>query len=1505
MAKIIKKIGKTLLIILTVLILVPAVSLLLVQTPRFQNFLVKYLTDTLSKRTGAEIRIGKASYTFLNKIVLNDVLFEDHNGDTLLTVRKLDLRLREFNPSGRVFRFGRADLYEPDFRLITDTSGVMNLSRYIDAIRSNKPGDTTKNLEISFSNIEIFDGSFTLINRDDTIGSRHGYVNFKDLRLNSLSTKIGDLNIVSDSVSMKIRNMAFTESGGFNCKRLNMSTTFAGGALAFRQVDIQTDSSSIVAEKIILHPQGEAGWSDFVNKVRFDIVLKDSWLHSGDLAQFVWPLEGVTEAVRLSGRVGGTVAEMKGRDINIGYGLSTRMGFDFDISGLPSFNDSYLHIVFHEMKTRAADIEKVGLPGSKVIKLPVIAYDLGMISYEGSFTGFTTDFVSFGTLTTEIGSFSTDLSLRPGGKEMFNFKGLLRAKNVDLAFITRNSEMFGGLWLHGNVEGSMKSFKHLSANINGIIDSVEINNYLYRNVSLEGTYVDRIWDGSVTVRDKNINMDLLGRFDLEKSKPEFDFTMNLAHADLYRLNIIESDTVFRATALLTASFKGTGIENMDGDLRLINSSIQNSNGLINIYDFLISSVRDKGVPVLTLKSDFADAEVRGTFSFDDIKNTASQVLAKIFPSKFQGPLKKQSEDVTASDFTFDARIKKIDKLNEFFATGLSIADGSRLSGHFSSEPSETVAQFSSGAVEYAGIRMGKMQLNGSVSHNRMALTVTADTVILPEKSEMENFILEAGGYRDTIDLGFKWDNKDADRTLGDIRAKGFFSINDMNKPVLIIGVLPANFNINHVQWAISPARIVIDSTSAYFDNILINSKTNYIRLDGRLSPDHDDKLTLSFEGLNLSYLNNIIKKPRPGKEESSMDMTFGGTMKGNIIVSDVYKEILLESSIDVSNFMLNNNLYGLVNVRSEWDPRQKVAVINVSNNYEGSKFFDISGTYSPSSKIADLTVSTFRMPLDIINPFVETFASGLRGVGSGTVELHGKFKQLVLNGSIMAEDASMKVDFLQTRYSFSDSVRFNPRGIEFRNIKIYDEKKNQGTVNGTLYHNSFNDFRINLDFTVNKMMILNTRPKDNEFFYGTAYATGYAGIRGDFEKLTFNVSAKTEDNTEFFVPLSSSAIVTDYPYIIFVNTKNEAENTGAKETTFLKKDESSKIELNFDLEVTPAAEVQLIMDATTGDVIRGTGSGKLNISLNTRGDLKMAGDYVIENGDYLFTLGNILNKRFSVEEGGTISWNGAIEDANINIRAIYKLKASLYDIYPEDAFKERIPVECVLSLSEKLMNPVIKFDINLPTADEETKDYLRLAINTDEELSRQFLYLLVMNSFYPDPEMYMSNSSGSQGVPLSDPRGATAIGVTTTTSEMLSNQLSKWLSQISNDFDIGFNYRPGNEVTAQEVEVALSTQLLNDRIVLNGNVDMGGNLSSTKASKISGDFNIDFKLTEKLRFKVFNRSNNNLLYDLGADNTQGIGIFFRHDFDRLKDLFIAPENRKKKPPEAPKEAEGQ
>ena len=140
--------------------------------------------------------------------------------------------------------------------------------------------------------------------------------------------------------------------------------------------------------------------------------------------------------------------------------------------------------------------------------------------------------------------------------------------------------------------------------------------------------------GDIAVRDQNIRMDILGRFDLGQTLPEFDFTMNLANAELHRLNLVRKDTLFRASALITATFKGNNIDNLDGDLRLINSTLENSNGKISIYDFLIRSEKDEGTPLLSLRSDFADAEIRGEHTFAALGFAAKTILAGLFPSKF-------------------------------------------------------------------------------------------------------------------------------------------------------------------------------------------------------------------------------------------------------------------------------------------------------------------------------------------------------------------------------------------------------------------------------------------------------------------------------------------------------------------------------------------------------------------------------------------------------------------------------------------------------------------------------------------------------------------------------------------------------------------------------------------------------------------------------------------------------------------------------------------------------
>jgi hypothetical protein len=403
--------------------------------------------------------------------------------------------------------------------------------------------------------------------------------------------------------------------------------------------------------------------------------------------------------------------------------------------------------------------------------------------------------------------------------------------------------------------------------------------------------------------------------------------------------------------------------------------------------------------------------------------------------------------------------------------------------------------------------------------------------------------------------------------------------------------------------------------------------------------------------------------------------------------------------------------------------------------------------------------------------------------------------------------------------------------------------------------------------------VLNTNASQNELYYGRAFASGLIHIHGPEDNIVMDISARTNRGTQVFLPLAFSGEVAENNFITFVTRDTTLVTQSFPEPRI------AGINLNFELEVTPEAEVQLIFDSQIGDIIRGRGTANLNLEINSLGAFNMYGEYQIEEGDYLFTLQNLINKRFRIEQGGIIRWTGDPNDADVDLRASYRLRTSLYDLVADvdtsDVYRRRMPVDCVLILEDKLFNPNITFDIYLPGSDEGTREMVERLITTEQEMNRQVFSLLVLNRFLPTTTDQYNTALG--------------YGVGSTSSELLSNQLSNWLSQISSDFDIGVNYRPGDEISSQEVEVALSTQLFDDRVIIDGNVGVAGThpTGTQRASNIIGDVNIEVKITPegKFRIKAFNRSNTFDVLNTNSPYTQGVGLFYRKEFDSLRELF--------------------
>jgi hypothetical protein len=497
----------------------------------------------------------------------------------------------------------------------------------------------------------------------------------------------------------------------------------------------------------------------------------------------------------------------------------------------------------------------------------------------------------------------------------------------------------------------------------------------------------------------------------------------------------------------------------------------------------------------------------------------------------------------------------------------------------------------------------------------------------------------------------------------------------------------------------------------------------------------------------------------------------------------------------------------------------------------------------------------------------------------------GTLAEPAINGFADLDNAGLRINYLNTFYHFSHRMEILPDMFTLDQVKVQDDEGHTGIANGTIIHHGLKDWNFDVGVEMENFKVLDTDEQNNELYYGKAYANGTLGVSGYADNLDINVDAATGAGTDIHFPLGASRDVGGISFVQFIGGGNVAD-------TLEEPVDLSGIHLDMKVAVTPDARFELIFDPTVGDIMRGRGAGNIAMTVTPSGDFSMTGDVELVDGDYLFTLRNLVNKRFNVEPGGHISWYGDPFDAIINVDAVYRLRASLYDVIPvavrTEAYKKRFPVEVHMHLSRKLMNPDIGFEVKLPTVDEAVRTQVNSALATTDDLNKQVFSLIVLNRFLPTDATSASDNSSGLG-------GATAA----TGTELLSNQVSNWLSSFSDKFDLGVNWRTGDAISQDELELAVSTAIFNDRLQLSTNVGVayGAGGAQQGNNSIIGDFSAEYILTQdgKLRFKAFSQSNDRNLNAVDqAQTTQGAGLAYREEFNTLGEFLRKIFGKKRK-----------
>lgn len=1428
-----------------------------------QTKLGQWAAHNLSEKLNAEVGVDKLDIDFFNKLELNGVIIYDQNHDTLFYAQSIYLSVRRFNLKNNLFRLGDLKLTRAELNIKTlDTLGRTNMDFLTDYFGSDstlvEPIDTTK-VQITLSAKKLLLENCAFSYRDRFAPPDSNLLKISDLAVHSIDGNIQNFQFLEDTMRCEFRSFNFYEKSGLRLENLAGNFRIDPSGIYTEELELVTPSSEVHGSLALL----QDSWSDygsFIHKIKWDSKFELSTINLHDIGYFIPQLQEVYFPIYLEGDVLGTIDNLKGRKVKLTAGDRSIFRGSFDVSGLPDAENAYIDLRVKQLSSDYHDLAAIANEVSRDStiseKLPIELKRAGSIFFEGSFTGFPQDFVAYGSLTTEAGKLDLDLNLVSDSVHNgLNYDGGVKTKNLDMGRLLDIDKM-GSVTANAQVTAFSRQ-KLISGTIDGTIESFNYSGYDYQNLKVNGTVSNKMFQGKINSKDPNLNFDFQGIVDFSARLPILNFKANVYNADLTALHLVNDSNELSFSTNITLNAEGVRLNEITGSIQARNSYICYGDSILFLENLKVSAAGNTENRFINFISDVVDISLIGSFDINELPHSITNLVGEVMPSF----LKREPTKVD-QNFDFNLNFKKRNLITGLLIPQLEIASGTTAYGSYNSIGRSFSLYLRSGKVSYGDYEVYDFSADMGKQSEILKGKFFASKALI-SGFEIENVDLDAEAYNDIVQVGFGWLNKNKS-----VRANIDGQVTFLDEKSYVIDISPSYVGSEKALYKIEkPTRIRVDSTHISVDDLVLEHKDQKLEINGNISENKSEELTVLLKNFDFATLDSM------GIE---MATSLRGIVNLKGSVRDFYAERIIGATGTIDSLAYGEYKLGNVAISSRYFGEENKLGLDGSLLRGDEKILDFKGDYKIGSENplnGKLTLEQFN--LDVLNVFDIPQINHYSGYANGEIGITGKLAKPALNGYIDFNDARFLVEYVNTYFTFSDRVRVEDGwfGIDYK--PLYDDKGHKGFVVASAFHEDYANWNYDVSVEANDFFIMNTTREMNSTYFGTAYGTGTIQMGGYDGFLEINIDAKTEKGTSVKLPLDEAQDVTLENFVHFVTKAEEAHEE--------RKADLSGVQLRLNIEATPDAEVQLIFDQKSGDIIRSRGGGKLTLEISPSGEFLMFGRYEIQDGSYLFTLKNLINKQFQLRKGGTIGWYGDPYNADIDISATYQLRTPLYPIMVEnqDNYRGREDVNVVLNLKEKLMNPAISFDIELPQATETERSQLASITSTTQQLNQQVFSLLILNRFLPVYQTTDENQAIS---------GMSGLGSATTT-DFISSQISGWLSEISNEFDIGINYRPGDQISNQEIAVALSTQLFNERLHVRGNFGVTSASESQytqSQTNIVGDFLVEYSLTAdgKIRLKVFNETNPYEVFSTSSSiYTQGIGLVYQEDFDTLGEFF--------------------
>lgn len=1412
--------------IIWTLIVLYLLLIVLMHLPSVQTFLGKEVAEALADKFGTKVEVGKVNLGFFNRIIIDDVMMYDQQGDSLIYASRLSVKIDYMAATQGKISVSSAQIFGLRANLYRQTAkSPANFQFVLDSLASK---DTTqhKPLDLHIGSLIIRRGAIAYNQRD--VAPRSGVFSPQHIRVSELSSHILLNHVTDNSIDLLLKKLSFKDESGFKLQSLHFKLQADRQKATLKEFRLLMPRSELVLDDLKATYRFE-GKRFITESLHFEGGIQQSKITFADVASLVPALRHFDDAVFVSSRFSGTAKSISVPSLNLRTGSGS-----INLQARGSYSHASSHPAWN------ADIANLNLSpagveflaenlGSKV-KIPKEIQRLGTIHLTGKAKGYEKVLSAKGNIETDAGNISLQAV-----KNDDRIKASVDTRGVNLGRILDNRKL-GTVVAKIDAHGSMK---HIFAK--GNIARFDYGNYDFHNIEIDGDYDMKALRGTASIADPNVNLSVKGDYHLGSRLYALDAAIN--H--------------LRPTVL--------GMKMHDPSYSLDNISI---------------SANNKGKEGhLDVEAPFVSLYARGQYELTTIYGSIMRLVADKLPT-IPGISKHAAKGY--NDFTLQANITSAEVLQRMFGLPLSLSLPVHINGNISDAEKNVNLYINAPNFSWDGSAFhdANIELNTIGDSLRMEARISQG---LPyEKAPV--YRLRAAAADNNLSTLLYYANQSSKLPItGKIDARTQFFTSDNGATGVHVTVNPSEIMLGEKKWLLNPADIIYRKNELTVDMLNFSHGDQHIIINGKATPQATDSIVADLKDVDVAYILNLVNFHSvdfAGKASGK------AVVKSIFQTPEAYANLDVKDFV-FENGPLGtlhakaayDNQEGQINIdaTAEDGPEH----LTVINGYVSPKrnYIDLGiEAHNTSLKFMENFCGSF------LNN-VEAWCKGKLNV-VGDLKNINLVGDVVAHGRMHMKQLGTDYTFNHLRaHAIPDDIQFE--GDSIYDSHYNGKHSHFALIRGGIHHKHLTRLSYDLDIDANNFLGFDTHEFGDDTFYGTVFATGTVGIHGKSGETIIDIDATPEPHSIFVYNVASPDAISAGSFIHWNDATPYIYRPYSPDSDKNKKKDSSSnfssdMRINFLVNTNPNLTLKLMMDDQTGDYITLNGNGVIRANYYNKGGLDMFGNYVVDHGQYKLTIQNIIKKDFDFQPGGTIAFGGDPYNAPLNLQAKYTVNGvPLSDLNIGRSFSSNnIRVDCLMDITGTPGAPKVDFSMDLPTVNSDAKQMIYSVINSQEEMNQQVLYLLGIGRFYTQTKNNQTSEDASQ-------QSQTSLAMQSLLSGTISQQINNVLSSFvnSSNWNFGANISTGNEgFNNAEYEGILSGRLLNNRLLFNGQFGYRDNANATQS--FIGDFDLRYLIfpNGNLSIHVYNQTNDRY-FTRNSLNTQGVGLIMKKDFFNLRDLL--------------------